>query len=171
MPKTPSPDSNGLPFHPKYIWAPGLKTMSPREFRGWLRSDPLALPLYGSQPTSSGGTQPVSPSLSDSALLCRRISAKGHYTLITHQVTPEETLEVALADGPPAASSRCSPCSPFGGLLPLTPLVTQVLITGSEPTTRTLHSRQSSGRSHTYQSSPVVKTANIPEGLLPINDS
>jgi hypothetical protein len=57
VPDTPSPgESDGLPFHPKYCWAPHLETMSPTEFRGWLHSDPLAPPLYGSQPTSSGRT-------------------------------------------------------------------------------------------------------------------
>jgi hypothetical protein len=59
---TPSPvtlspgESNGLPFHPKYCWALHLETMSPTEFRAWLRSDPLAPPLYGSQPTPSERT-------------------------------------------------------------------------------------------------------------------
>jgi hypothetical protein len=32
MPKTPSPESDGLLFHPKYRWAPHLETMSPTEF-------------------------------------------------------------------------------------------------------------------------------------------
>jgi hypothetical protein len=56
MPKTPSPDSGRLPFHPKNLRAPEHKVMSSGEFRAWLRSDPLAPPMYGSQPTSSGGT-------------------------------------------------------------------------------------------------------------------
>jgi hypothetical protein len=91
MPKTPSPDSDGLPFHPKYLRALGHEVMSPEEFRQWLRSDLLALPLYGSQPTSSGGTRPISPSSSDSAALHRRIFAEGHYTPITRPATPEVT--------------------------------------------------------------------------------
>jgi hypothetical protein len=169
MPKTPSPESDGLPFHPKYHWALHLETMSPTEFRGWLRSDPLAPPLYGSQPTSSGHTQPVSPSSSNSAPLRRQITPEGLYSPITHPATPapapEETPVVAPADGPSAVGSRCSPRSPFGGLLPLTPLVTQVPIASSEPI-RPLHSRQSSG-GHSYRSSPAVETADIPEGLLP----
>jgi hypothetical protein len=56
MLKTPSPDSDGLPFHPKYLHAPGHETMSHTEFRAWLCSDPHAPPMYGSEPTSSGST-------------------------------------------------------------------------------------------------------------------
>jgi hypothetical protein len=169
MLKTPSPDSDGLPFHPKYVEVPVYQTMSPAELRAWVRNDPHAPAMYGSQPTSAGHTRPVSPSSSDSASLHRRISAEGRYTPITRQVTPEETPDVAPADGPPAASNRSSPRPPLGGILPLTPLVTQVLITGSEPA-RPPHSRQSSG-GYSYRSSPAVETADIPEGLLPISDS
>jgi hypothetical protein len=140
MPKTPSPDSDGLPFHPKYVGIPGYEAMSPGELRAWLCNDPHAPPMYGSQPMSAGHTRPVSPSSSDSASLHCRISAEGRYTPITCQETPEETPAVAPADGPPPVSSGRSPRSPFGGLLPLTPLVTQVPITGQEPTIRTTHS-------------------------------
>jgi hypothetical protein len=45
---TPSPDSNRLLFHPKYLDAPGHKVMSPEDFRAWLHNDPYAPPLYGS---------------------------------------------------------------------------------------------------------------------------
>jgi hypothetical protein len=169
MLKTPSPDSNGLPFHPKYRDTPGLETMSPEELTGWLRNHPHTPPMYCSQPTSAGHTRPVSPSSSDSASLRRRTLAEGHYTPVTRQATPEDISDVAPADGPPAASSRCSLRSPFGGLLPLTPLVTQILITGSEPV-QSSYSRQSSG-GYSYRSSPAVETADIPEGLLPIDDS
>jgi hypothetical protein len=56
MPKTLSPDSDGLPFHPKYLWAPGRgDAMSPAEFRRWLCSNLLAPSMHDSQPTSSGG--------------------------------------------------------------------------------------------------------------------
>jgi hypothetical protein len=146
--------------------------MSPREFRGWLHSDPLALPLYGSQPTSSGRTRPVSPSSSDSALLRRRITPEGSYSPITHPATPapapEETQHVAPAHGAPAAGSSSSPRPTVRGYLqPLTSIITQ----GPIPeTVRPLHSRQSSG-SYSYRSSPAVETADIPEGLLPIDDS
>jgi hypothetical protein len=133
MPKTPSSDSDGLPFHPKYRDIPGLEAMSPEELTGWLHNDPHAPAMYGSQPTSAGHTRPVSPSSSDSASLHRQTSAEGHYTPVTHQVTPEDIPDVAPAHGPPAASSGHSPRSPFGGLQPLTPLVTQMPITGSEP--------------------------------------
>jgi hypothetical protein len=144
MPKTSSPDSNGLPFHPKYVGTPGLEVMSHAELTAWRRNDPHAPAMYGSQPTSAGHTRPISPSSSNSALLRHRISAEGRYTPITCQVTPEETLDVVPTHGPPAASSGCSPCSPFGGLQPLTPLVTQMPITSSE-SIRPPHSRQSSG--------------------------
>jgi hypothetical protein len=77
MPKTPSPDSNGLLFHPKYCDILGHKAMSLAELKAWLRDDPLTLVMYGSQPTSAGRTCPVSPSSSDSASLCRRILAEG----------------------------------------------------------------------------------------------
>jgi hypothetical protein len=147
--------------------------MSPTEFRGWLHSDPLAPPLYGSQPTSSGCTRPVSPSSSDSAPLRRQITPKGSYSPITCPTTPtpapEEVQHVAPAHGVPAASSRSSPCHPFRSLLPLTPILPQVPLTSSEPT-QFLHSRQSSG-DYSYRSPPPVETADIPEGLLPINDS
>jgi hypothetical protein len=33
MLKTPSPDSDGLPFHPKYMEVPGYEAMSPLELR------------------------------------------------------------------------------------------------------------------------------------------
>jgi hypothetical protein len=42
VPSTPSSvplssgESDGLPFHPRYRWAPHLETMSPTEFQGWL---------------------------------------------------------------------------------------------------------------------------------------
>jgi hypothetical protein len=147
--------------------------MSPTEFQGWLHSDPLAPTLYGSQPTSSGRTRLVSPSSSDSAPLRCQITPEGSYSPITCPATlapaQEDIPHMAPADGLPAASSRCSPCSPFGGLLPLTPLVTQIPITGSEPA-QSSHSRQSSG-GYSYQPLPAVETADIPEGLLPIDDS
>jgi hypothetical protein len=169
MPKTPSPDSNGLPFHPKYRNIPGLEVMSHTELTAWLRNDPHAPAMYGSQPTSAGHTRPVSPSSSDSTSLHHRTSAEGHYTPVTRQVTPEDIPNVAPTDGLPAASSGHSPCSPFRGLQPLTPLVTQVPIAGSEPV-RPSHSRQSSG-GYSYRPSPAVETADIPKGLLPIDDS
>src|SRR5947208_7511852 len=81
-------ESDGLPFHPRHRWAPHLETMSHDEFRGWLRSDPLAPPMYRSQPTSSGRTRPVSPSSSDSAPLRRRITPEGSYSPITRPATP-----------------------------------------------------------------------------------
>src|SRR5947208_10004718 len=110
--------------------------MSPAEFRGWLRSDPLAPPMYGSQPSSGGRTRPVSPSSSDSAPLRRRITPEGSYSPITRPATPapapEETPVVAPAHGTPATGSGRSPRHPFGSLLPLTPVLPQVPITGSE---------------------------------------
>jgi hypothetical protein len=174
VPDTPSPgESDGLPFHPKYHWAPHLETMSPTEFRGWLCSDPLAPPLYGSQPTPSGRTRPVSPSSSDSAPLRRRITPEGSYSPITRPTTPapapEEAQHVAPAHGAPAVSNRSSPRPPIGGLQPLTPLVTQIPITGQD-TVRPPHSRQSSG-GYSYRPSPVVESSEIPEELLPIDDS
>jgi hypothetical protein len=175
--KTPSLDSDRLPFHPKYLHAPGYKVMSQEEFRQWLRSDPRTPPMYRSQPVSSGGTRPVSPSSSNSAALHPRLSTEGHYTPITHPATPEvtrqRTSEVMPTIGLPLASSGHSPRSPFRGLLSLTPLVTQALITSLGPlaeTSECTHSRQSSG-SHAYHASPVVETSDIPEGLLPIDDS
>jgi hypothetical protein len=174
MLKTPSPDSDGLPFHPKYVEVPGYEAMSPLELRAWLCNDPHAPAMYGSQPMSAGHTCPISPSSSDSASLRRRTLAKGHYTPVTCQVTPEDIPDVAPADGPPAASNRSSPRSPLRGILPFTPLVMQVPITSSEPTAGTseysTHSRHSS-RSYAYHASPVVETADISEGLLPIDDS
>jgi hypothetical protein len=134
MPKTPSPDSDGLPFYPKYVEVPGYEAMSPPELRAWLRNDPHTPAMYSSQPTLAGHTRPVSPSSSNSASLHHRILAKGQYTPITCQVTLEETSDVVPGDGPPAASNRSSPRPPFGGILSLTPLVTQVPITSSEPT-------------------------------------
>jgi hypothetical protein len=180
MPSTPSSDpssvplsageSDGLPFHPKYNWAPHLETMSPGEFRGWLCSDPLAPPMYGSQPTSSGRTRPVSPTSSDSAPLHRRITPKGSYSPITRPTTPalapEETQHVAPAHGAPAVSNRSSPRPIVGGLQPLTPLITQMPIPGSEPV-RPPHSRQSSSGSY-YRS--ALETSDIPEGLLPSSE-
>jgi hypothetical protein len=144
MPKTPSPESDGLPFHPKYLDIPGLEVMSHAKLRAWRRNDPHTPAMYGSQPTSAGHTHPVSPSSSDSASIRRQTSAEGQYTPVTHQATPEDIPNVAPAHGPPAASSGRSPHSPFRGLQPFTPLVTQALITGSEPV-RPPHSRQSSG--------------------------
>jgi hypothetical protein len=134
VPDTPSSgESDGLPFHPKYVGTPELKVMSHAELTAWRRNDPHAPAMYGSQPMSAGHTRPVSPSSSNSALLRRRTSAEGHYTPVTHQVTPEDIPDVAPTHGPSAASSGRSPRSPFGGLQPLTPLVTQMPITGSEP--------------------------------------
>jgi hypothetical protein len=174
---TPSPvtlspgESDGLPFHPKYSWVPHLETMSLAEFRGWLRSDPLTPPMYGSQPTSSGRTRPVSPSSSDSAPLRRRITPKGSYSPITRPATPapapEETQHVAPAHSTPAASSRSSPHTTLGGLQPLTPLVTQMPTAGSE-SVRPPHSRQSSSGSY-YRS--ALETSDTPKGLLPVDDS
>jgi hypothetical protein len=85
VPKTPSLDSNRLPFHPKYLRAPGHEVMSHDEFRAWLRSDPCTPPIYRSEPTSSGSTRLVSPSAPDNpvGLLHRRLSAEGQYTPIT----------------------------------------------------------------------------------------
>jgi hypothetical protein len=181
MPSTPSSgpssiplsagESDGLPFHPQHCWAPHLETMSPAEFRGWLRSDPLAPPMYGSQPTSSGRTRPVSPTSSDSAPLRRRITPEGSYSLITRPATPappsEETQQVAPAHGAPAAGSGSSPRPIIRRhLQSLTPLVTQGTIPES---VRPPHSRQSSG-SYSYRPSPAVETANIPEGLLPSSE-
>jgi hypothetical protein len=77
MPKTSSPDSDGLPFHPKYVDIPGLEAMSPSELRAWRRNDSHTPAMYGSQPTTAGHTCPVSPSSSDSASLHHQISAKG----------------------------------------------------------------------------------------------
>jgi hypothetical protein len=168
MPKAPSPDSDRPPFHPKYVSTPGLKVMSHAELAAWRRNDPHALAMYGSQPMSAGHTRPVFPSSSDSASLRRLASAEGHYTEVTRQATLEDIPDVAPAHGSPAASSRRSPRSPFRGLLPLTPLVTQTPITGSEPV-RPPHSRQSSG-GYSYRSLPAVETADIPEGLLPLDD-
>jgi hypothetical protein len=175
MPNAPSPvtllpgESDGLPFHPKYTGTLELEAMSHAELAAWCRNDPRAPAIYGSQPTSAGHTRPVSPSSSDSASLRRRTLAEGHYTPVTHQVTPEDISDVAPVYGTPAASSGCSPRSPFGGLQPLTPLVTQMPITSSE-SARPPHSRQSSG-GHSYRPLPIVETADIPEGLLPIDDS
>jgi hypothetical protein len=69
MPKTPSLDSDGLLFHPKYLDIPGLEAMSHAELAAWRRNDPHAPAMYGSQPTSVGHMRPVSPSSSDSASL------------------------------------------------------------------------------------------------------
>jgi hypothetical protein len=71
MPKTSSPDSDGSPFHPKYIGIPGLEVMSQVELAAWRRNDPHALAMYGSQPMSARHTRPVSPSSSNSASLRR----------------------------------------------------------------------------------------------------
>jgi hypothetical protein len=177
MLKTPSPDSDGLPFHPKYLDKPGYEVMSHEEFRAWLHNNPCAPPMYRSQPVSTGSTRPVSLSSSDSAPLHRRLLAKGQYQEVTQEGTPKVTQqgtpEVVPMIGSPPVSRGHSPCSPLGGLLPLTPLFTQALITGQEPSGGTLehmHSRQSSG-SHTYCTSPVVEVSDIPEGLLLISDS
>jgi hypothetical protein len=122
--------------------------------------------MYGSQPTSGGKTRPVSSSSSDSAPLRCRITPEGSYSPITRPATPasasEETQHVA-----PAVSNRSSPRPPLGGLQPLTPLITQMPITDSEPV-RPPHSRQSSSRSY-YRS--ALETSDIPEGLLPADDS
>jgi hypothetical protein len=167
---TPSSgESNRLPFHPKYVGTSGLEVMSHAELAAWRRNDPHALAMYGSQPTSAGHTRPVSPSSSDSASIRRRTLAEGHYTPVTRQDTPEDIPNVAAAHGLPTTSSGRSPRSPFGGLQPLTPLVTQMPIAGSE-SVRPPHSQQSSG-GYSYQSSPAVETADIPKGLLPIDDS
>jgi hypothetical protein len=127
--------------------------------------------MYGSQPTSGGRTRPVSPSSSDSAPLHRRITPEGSYSPITRPATPapapEETQQVAPAHGAPAASNRSSPRPALGGLQPLTPRITQMPITGSEPV-RPPHSRQSSSGSY-YRS--ALETSDIPEGLLPSDDS
>jgi hypothetical protein len=168
-PVTLSPgESDGLPFHPKYSNVPGLEAMSHAELAAWRRDDPRAPAIYGSQPTSAGHTRPVSLSSSDSASLHRRTSAKGHYTLVTRQATPEDIPDVAPTYGPSAASSGRSSRAALGGLQPLTPLITQMPITGSE-TIRPPHSRQSSG-GHSYRPSPSLETMPIPEGLLPSDD-
>jgi hypothetical protein len=128
--------------------------------------------MYGSQPTSSGRTRPVSPSSSDSAPLHRRITPEGSYSPITRPATlapaPEETQHMAPAHGAPAASNRSSPHPPFGGLQPLTPLITQVPISGSKPV-RPSHSRQSSSGSY-YRTALEALASDIPEGLLPSPD-
>src|SRR5947208_1240298 len=125
VPDTPSSgESDGLPFHPKYVDIPGLEAMSHAELAAWRRDDPRAPAMYGSQPTSAECTRPVSPSSSDSASLHRRTSAEGHYTKVIHPATPEDISNVAPTYGPPAVSSGRSPRSPFGGLQPLTPIVT-----------------------------------------------
>jgi hypothetical protein len=170
VPDTPSPgESDGLPFHPKYTDTPGLEVMSYAELAAWRRDDPRTPTMYGSQPTSAGHTRPVSSSSSDRASLRRRTSAKGHYTPVTRQVTPEGIPDVALTHGPSTTSSGCSSHTALGGLQPLTPLVTQMPITDSEPV-RPPHSRQSSG-GHSYRPSPSLETMPIPEGLLPSDDS
>jgi hypothetical protein len=138
VPDTPSSgESDGLPFHPKYVGTPGLEVMSHEELAAWRRNDPHAPAMYGSQPTSAGHTRPISPSSSDSAPLRHRITPEGSYSPITRPATPapapEGTPVVAPAHGTPATRSRRSPHSPFGGLLPLTPLVTQAPLTDSEP--------------------------------------
>jgi hypothetical protein len=164
-----SGESDGLPFHPKYVGTSGLEAMSHAELAAWRHNDPHAPAMYGSQPTSAGHTRPVSPSSSDSASLCRRTSAEGHYTPVTRQVTPEDIPDVALAHGPPTTSSGRSSRAALGGLQPLTPLITQTPITGQD-TVRPLHSRQSSG-GYSYRPSPSLETMTIPEGLLPSDDS
>jgi hypothetical protein len=175
VPDTPSPvtlspgESDGLPFHPKYTDTPGLEAMSHAELAAWRRNNPRAPAMYGSQPTSAGHTRPVSPSSSDSTLLRCRTSAKGHYTPVTRQVTPEDIPDVAPAHGPPATSSGHSSRAALGSLQPLTPLVTQMPIPGSEPA-RPPYSRQSSG-GYSYRPSPSLETIPIPEGLLPSDDS
>jgi hypothetical protein len=167
---TPSSgESDGLPFHPKYVGTPGLEVMSHAELAAWRRNNPHAPAMYGSQPTSAGHTRPVSPSSSDSASLRRQTSAEGHYTPVTRQVTPEDIPDVAPAHSPPTTSSGRSSRTALRGLQPLTPLITQMPITGQD-TARPPHSRQSSG-GYSYQPSPVVESSEIPEGLLPINDS
>jgi hypothetical protein len=166
VPDTPSSgESDGLPFHPKYGNTPGLEAMSHAELAAWHRDDPRAPAMYGSQPTSAGHTRPVSLSSSDSASLRRRISAEGHYTPITRQITPEDIPDVAPTHGAPATSSGRSSRAALGGLQPLTPLITQMPI--SEPV-RPLHSRQSSSGSY-YRS--ALETSDIPEGLLPSPES
>jgi hypothetical protein len=163
-----SEESDGLPFHPKYVGASGLKAISYTELAAWRRNDPYAPAMYGSQPTSAGHTHPISPSSSDSASLRRRTSAKGHYTPVSRQVIPDNIPDVAPAHGTSATSSgRSSHAAPWGHLQPLTPLITQGPI--PEPV-RPPHSRQSSG-SYSYRPSPAVETADIPEGLLPVDDS
>src|SRR5947208_722389 len=125
--------------------------------------------MYGSQPTSAGHTRPVSPSSSDSTSLRCRTSAEGHYTPVTRQVTPEDIPDVAPTHGAPATSSGRSSRAALGGLQPLTPLVTQMPLIGSE-SIRPPHSRHSSG-GHSYRPSPSLETMPIPEGLLPSDDS
>ena len=164
-------ESDGLPFHPRHSWAPHLETMSSEEFRGWLRSDPLAPPMYRSQPTSGGRTRPVSPTSSDSAPLHRRITPEGSYSPITCPTTPapapEETQQVAPTHDASTAGNRSSPRAIIRShLQPLTPLVTQGTIPEA---VRPPHSRQSS-RNYSYRSSPAVETADIPEGLLPSSE-
>jgi hypothetical protein len=171
VPNTPSSgsthlssgESDGLPFHPKYGNVPGLEAMSHAELAAWRRDDPRAPAMYGSQPTSAGHTRPVSPSSSDSASIRRRVSAEGQYTPVTRQVTPEDIPDVAPTHGTPATSSGRSSRAALGGLQPLTPLITQMPITGSDPV-RPPHSRQSSSGSY-YRS--ALETSDIPEGLLP----
>jgi hypothetical protein len=81
VPYTPSPDSDGLPFHPKYLNIEGYKAMSFGEFKLWLHDNPCAPPLIRSQLVSAGSTQPISPSAPDSpvALVCYRLMTKGQY--------------------------------------------------------------------------------------------
>jgi hypothetical protein len=170
VPDTPSSgESDGLPFHPKYVGTPGLEVMSHTELAAWRRNDPHAPAMYGSQPMSAGHTCPVSPSSSDSTSLHRRTSAEGHYTPVTRQVTPEDIPDVAPTHGLPTISSRRSSRAALGGLQPLMPLVTQMPPIGQD-IVRPPHFRQSSG-GHSYRPSPSLETMPIPEGLLPSDDS
>jgi hypothetical protein len=170
VPNTPSSgESDRLPFHPKYVGIPGLEVMSHAELAAWRRDDPHAPAMYGSQPVSAGHTRPISPSSSDSASLHCQTSAKGHYTPVTRQATPEDLSDVAPTHGPSTTSSGRSSRAALGGLQPLTPLITQMPITGQD-TVRPPHSRQSSG-GYSYRPSPVVETSEILEGLLSIDDS
>jgi hypothetical protein len=130
MPHTPSPDSDGLPFHPKYLNVEGYEAMSPRELQQWLHDDPCTPLMYGSQPTSAGGTRPVSPSAPDSPIapVRRQLTTEGQYKPITCQAMPE---------GTPGPSRGCSPHSPLGALPHFTPLLSQVPLPEPDPTSGT----------------------------------
>jgi hypothetical protein len=171
---TPSPSSDRLPFHPKYLNGKGHEVMSPGEFRTWLHNDPHAPPLYRSEPTSAESTRPISLSAPDSPIapIHCQLTADGQYQTVTCQVT----LEVM-----PASSRGRSPCSPFGALMPFTPIFTQVLLSGSEPTAGTSGGASpedyypsdatSPGEHHKPPYQPVAGPSGVPRTLSPDTDS
>ena len=122
MPHTKSPDSDRLPFHPKYLNHPGHASMSGDELHLWLHDDPNAPPLLGSQPTSAGNTRPVSPSAPGSpvAPIHHQLSNRGRYQAITREATPEDIQEESTIPIPTIPSRGHSPRSPLSTLLPFT---------------------------------------------------